>query len=1266
MSKAARKVTMKKYTEEERKQRDDEINEQFASQPASVNTESVDDIIRFLNNNVIGHVEEETAIVLRGDDIEEQPSVKKQKAALDKLVSPQPASKPPRLSRDSVPRMGEMNTFQVEEEQEQEPVRGLLNDELEAPNPEAVVVLEEFDNVRDAFLNQLNRILDNRVNSVLDEVMKNVAEEAKQRRLRAIYKSLTGIDLLETLDTETLQERVNIQLNTNVTWLKTRMNNYILQYFEFAVPKINDIIQALKQFPAAFFVNPDQYDFDISGRGTRTLNFKQITFFVCYIALLCIIIFLYLITGLIKFINDVDTMLGITIEILTENEDIRNLRNEYRARACMTGLGLIEYTLRCINVNHILKLMFSKVGIIPTIAIMCICIYVFRSQSPFFNWIYVLFFKVLRIIIQTFPAADTTAEITKKTVIVFIDTQIYGIDQVAYESSPQRVRDVVDTAIYVSNTTSILVSDAKEFVNNTMDLVPLLCANLTEQVVNANYTDLSIRAASGTVGVINSGIEETAEIVSKNVGDSVVGASNLMVDIGTTALDHGLGALYAGMTIIQDYSIYWGSLVIDKEETDVDEDITKDEIISRLREDTQTDNIFQDEAAMWLSVFHETALAGDFLLHSQDLNKEHTPFISDKFSKIPNPIIANQITVNPRSLITQTLADENLLKAEHDEQNVIVDNAKSDIMRFGTSTDNDHEERNDQIAVIEDKNSTIKAKDVLDKSQFIDDIDFNSIIIPLIKDRYGEEPVRECSLEKVPIDPPQNNVAKEIIHYAGSMVLKIMLPEITIEELQTDLANARAAINNIYTDTKIVVKKTILHAHDTSSYVLTMKQGELRDQLIARAKAIKSATKDTVSQTLTEYNGIVKVAVVVVAGTTILYVAPAAVGLAATILPPLYTTSMAGLQLVGSMGYYGGRAVGYGSYVAVNNVFYPTARAAVYMLSRLLGSFVGNTIRMNPDTRVLTVTNEFTNFIFGNGAMWLPLDQSIGPALQTVSEHSAMVVRGVSEVGEVLTPFVRHNVKELASLIYHNPNTVGAFATLTAAATSSAAVANAIIEAKKNPESNTSHLRGIENKTTSEDIILLNTPQNSPRSSGVDNLMERWFNGLSEQERNQLNAEYDNRQLTQGEKDAEDFKEEYRQYSIGRKGISGKIITKEDIDRDRQLDKLTYMSVMKDRMDKEGVGMKIDETIIDRQRQPMNSKERARISEEEKGAAAADEGFLGRVSKSVSGMFGRGGSKKKRKGSAKKSTRKHNKKSGKKGKSHKRKGSNKKRRHTRR
>jgi len=98
------------------------------------------------------------------------------------------------------------------------------------------------------------------------------------------------------------------------------------------------------------------------------------------------------------------------------------------------------------------------------------------------------------------------------------------------------------------------------------------------------------------------------------------------------------------------------------------------------------------------------------------------------------------------------------------------------------------------------------------------------------------------------------------------------------------------------------------------------------------------------------------------------------------------------------------------------------------------------------------------------------------------------------------------------------------------------------------------------------------------------------------------------------------------------------------------------MKKIQNRMNDEANRLKAAET-------PSN---RPNVNSEEE-AMKADETVFGRVSKSVSGLFGRGGgSKKERKGSAKKSTRRHKKKSGKKGKSNKKKGSNKKRRHTRR
>ena len=1214
-----------------------------------VNTESVDDIINFLNNNIIG--EQETRVALMGDV---EPDIQEQKEALNELVSPQPASRPPRLSRANVPSIGHRPTFQEEGAELQEEALGVIENtprneegaELEEEalgvienrphnDEQALVDLENFQEAKNAFVRQLGILMDNRLKSVEDmiEQIREDGDVAKERaRLTAIYESLTAIKLSDALEIDVLRERVKIQLNTYVTWLKTKTNNYILDYFTFATPKIQEILKILENLPPTFFTDPD--NIDMLGNRSTSLNFKQVSYFVCYIALLCILLMLYLVAGLMKFINDIDTMLGITLEMMSENQDIRELRDEYRKQACMTGLGLIEYTLRCINVNHILKFMFSRVGIIPTISIMCICIYVFRNQSPFFNKIYILFFQVLRIVIQTIPTSNSTAEVTKKTVIVFIDTQIYGVEKVAYDRSPQQIKDAINTVNYVTNSTSSLIGEAKDFVNNTMILVPLLCANLTEQVVNVNYTDVSLKTARGTSDILTTTIEDITEQVSSVINTSVIDTSDIVVNIAKGGLEKGLEALFVGMSVINDYSIYWASLVIEKEE-DGDELNSDEDIIKLLREETDTPDtfntkeiIFQDEAGLWLSVFHETALAGDSLLHTSSLTKEHTSFISDRFSKIPNPILNNQITVNPRSLITRT--DEQILlgELEYPQQNNIVDTRHRNFKGEGTLTENDYEEPADQMVPYEKT-----AKNILDKT-----IEFNSVILPLMKERYGEGSVNEdnsTSLEKISFEPPPNDKMKKMIHVAGGIVLKIIMPETTPERLQRDLADARDAINNLYQGSKVILKTTILKIHDTSNYVLSLDKEKLKNELALRAKAIKDANGELVRETLIQYNRFIKVAVVVVAGTTILYVAPAGLGLAATILPPLYSTSVAGLQLVGSMGYYGTKAIGHGGYVMVNNVFYPTARAAVYMLSRLLGIFIGNTMRINPQTLTVTTTNEVTNFIFGNGAMWLPLDQSIGPIVETVYENSALVVQGASEIKDVLVPFVRHNINEFASVITQNPNTIGAFATLTVAATSTVLVGQAINEAKNNPESNSNHLR------------------KEPEILDTSAFMDPWYNSLTEPEKVQLNSEYDKyiTHLTPEEIQDLDFKEDYRQYLIHHKRK-----TEKEMARDRLTEKYVIMKKIQNRMNDEANRLKAAEP-------PSN---RPNVNSEEE-AMKADETVFGRVSKSVSGLFGRvGGSKKKRKGSAKKSTRRHKKKSGKKGKSNKKKGSNKKRRYTRR
>jgi hypothetical protein len=483
----------------------------------------------------------------------------------------------------------------------------------------------------------------------------------------------------------------------------------------------------LNKFPNAFFEDPDNYELDILGRGESHINLKQITFFVGYIAFLCILLFIYLITSLIKFINDVDTMFGITIETLTEDEDILKLRNEYRRKACITGLGLIEYTLRCINISAILKLLFSKFGILTTISIMCICICVFRSYSPFFNWMYVLIFKVLRVIVEITPVRDTSSYFGKQSVVVFIDSQIYGVTNTAYNSAPQSVKVAVDALSYAANTTGMIVKDTNDIVNKTIELVPLLCANLTEQVVNANYTDLSMR----TQDIVETGLDNAADIVSKVIEQNIVGVSNLFVDLTTSAIDTGLGAVFVGLSVIQDYSIYWGSVVIEDTE----------EVIETIRENVaevddvvkfQNTNKFQNEADMWLSILLETAKSGDILLHSPIVNSEvgkygkHMSVIANKMYNIPDPIPHNQLTINPRSLLTQvdTRVLENMERGIQSPPRVSqtdIDFSEKYKTR-GTSIYNDYVGKNDQIALREDVLREVSeeqalARDILEKTE---------------------------------------------------------------------------------------------------------------------------------------------------------------------------------------------------------------------------------------------------------------------------------------------------------------------------------------------------------------------------------------------------------------------------------------------------------------------------------------------------------------------------------------------------------------------
>jgi len=1207
-----------------------------------VNTDSPGEIAEFLHNNIIG---DGVGNIMRTSE----------KKALSQLVfvSPSPASRAPRSQGISDSFVLPTLIDEVPEPPKNVEVALYVQNDSDIEEARQLVVSEFNDRIsslEDVVRKTLEKITENQTQG-----MERENENKEREKLRAIYKSLFGFEASPSLDNTTLRDRINNQFTTNVTWLKTKINDDINQYFTFATPKIREILSILSKFPAEFLEKPDSYELDLIGRGERNINFKQVVFFIGYLAFLCILLFIGLIATIIKFFNYVDIIIGSTVEGLNEDRDVLEMRNKYREAVGVIGIGIIEYTMRCINIVTILKCMFSRCGILVTIGIMGIFIYLCRSSSSAFNWVYILIFKVLRIIVEYVPAGDTYSYFGKKSITVFIDSQITNVSNAVYNASPQ-VRAVQDTINFVTNTTGPILDNTKEFVNITMTAVPLITAGIINNVVNANLTEVS----QVTQTAVNSVVSNAASIVSKVAEDNIVGVSNFFVDITASAIDTGLGGVFLGLSVMQDYAILFAATTIENgDDVGVVEDNV--EVVETLREDVndfQNTDEFKNERDIMLSIVLETLSAGDSLLHSSigtdKIGKysKHMYFIAEKMSAIPAIVPHNQLTINPRSLLTQT--DTGLLEniERGYQSSPQISDSEQLLIKFkpmGTSIDNVYDEKSGQMIIpgnatqdVITGNATQDAVTILTKLEDIgiNNNTYNSVILPLAKERYGNG---YGELTKFSLEPIDNPNVMSMINITGSMVLKCILPPEDIDNIIVLQKAASRAINEVIDGSRFVIKKGLLYTIDRTGEVLAIGREGLSNKVREKANTIKESNAQTISNVLTRYEDLIKVSVIIVGGTAILYVAPAASGFISTLLPPLYTASVTGLQLVGSMGYYTGRAVGYAAYAGVNNVFYPTLRASVYMLSQLLGrNLIGNSYLINRDSVV--VSNEFTKFIFGNAAMWLPLDQSMAPLMQTVSENYALVARAAYEIEDTLSPFVRHNMYALAKTIQENPNVVNAFGVTSVAIASSTAVGIAINDAKRSSVSS-ENFRGTRRRNLDKEI--LDTPQGTPRNSSIaeqyTDSLQSWYNTLPPAEQKSLLAEYENRTLTPGEKIVEDFNEDYRMYTVGRPNADGKIITEVDAELDRITTKLRYIKQIYDRRKKEEEDMQKNE-------QPKQPP-------------------IQQPSKSITDRFSdlfKGGYKKTRRRRVKKSTRKGNKKSGKKGKSNKKRHSNKKRKYSRR
>lgn len=1215
----------------------------------TLNSETSKEIIDFLQNH---------------EDI----NVIEQKDALDRLVSPvelvSPAAsmRPPRPAVGSVPTLGYSPAFTQTSEvitQTSEDLTQTSEDLLiEVDNsPENQMVVKEI--LSDTISSQ---IIPFPLLGLLEKLDEMYDENKKKRLYNDVYLGLYGKPPLSSLSVEDVKAKIDERFNTRIRWLKRRMNNYVNEYFSFANPIIENIKTALRKSQGNFFTSFQDMDFNIA-TSSREIDPSKVTFFIGYVTLLCIMLFINFIARFIKILNDVDSTFGSIIEIITEDTDVLKVRNEYRRHACIQSLGLIEYTFRCININTILRLLFSQLGILGTITIMIIFIAVFRNQSSLFNWFYVIFFKVLLLIVENTPANDVTSKAGKGAAIIFINSQINGatgavesVGELTYNSLPSSAQQIVDLTV---ETTDMITSGASDFYSNVTIAFPLACANISNQIVNANLSSIK----EGVTTAVEETITEAARYTSDVALRRITGINNAAVDFSTIIMEDVMIGTFAFARAVNQISIFGASLIVNKDDDNVtdspsinDTDSPSIKVIESLREEVthfNDDKLFISKVDQQLAMIMEATKEANELLHSPftpDVEKEeiHMKFIKKMVDTIQLPTIRNQLNVNPHSV-------ENI----------------SDLLQRVTNSNNN----NTEISQVIDTNAIISELKPMGTTPVFNETDIAIIpqesknktqLYKLFSERNSSAMVNitqsSSDLNKLGLTTiPFTNTVVSTINTAGGLILKCVIPEEDIGIIIQDVEYLGNAINSIYKAVDLGRRQVVLSVYDTTKDYTPDNLDKLRLGLRKRANDIKGASADIIKQTLDSYENIIKIGVVVAGGAALFYVAPVALGLTATLYPSLYTSSVTGLQLVGSVGYRGIEAVGSTSYLGFNYLFFPTARFGVYMLSKWFDFLSKKTIG---DIGVQRI-------VFGDTGMYLSFGSSIEPIIDTVTPYYDVAAPIVQENALAFSSKMSIMGDELGVSILLNPNYVAAYATVMLASSASAIVGAAIYSDLNNilNEPNIGRLRGsyqnilkqhsnlnVLRSTRSSDYIPLNTPQpsregsleGSPRESDEEfdnkHLMNR-FELLDPSEQDIVMKQY------------EEFKQKrYSELSPEQKKLEDDVrANSEEIlfnlpSKDRAEDE-EFARMAK----REGLRIFTDKIYL-----PEKKRKLAEAEAEKK--RADEEGYLA----VLSGFFKGGASKNTRKKRVKKSTRKYNKKSGKKGKSNKKKRSNKKHRHSRR
>ena len=1188
--------------------------------------ETRDRIMEFLQNHPQTHVETDLDIINFSQN-QHDLDVLQQKAALEQLISPSGSQKP---ARPGYIKPVIKNDIEQEEEQE----------EQEEERLEEIIFMENAPELQEVMVNrvaQMDMIAENMV-----DMINRMNEETRTIRIyHDIYRDLNGgKEGLESWEVADLQREINKKFNTRVGWVKSKITNTINRYFEFANPIITDIRNTLQQLPSEFFtLSQEQLDFNVTASSDgRRLNLSKIMIYIGYILVLCMILFVNLIVSIFQMLNYIDTIIGRGIETVRDNEYIMKLKADYRREACIQSIGLIEYTLRSINISYILKLIFTPIGLIIFIPIMIISIVVFRNQSSLFDWLYVLFFKVLLFIVENTPATNVSSQTAKGITIIFINSQITGtsgaIDSttdIIYGSLPKSGQDLVD---YTANTSSIITSGASNLYTNTMVVLPMAIANISNQVLNTNLSTFGNLSQDKLNETITKAAEFTKKVADNNIGFVV----NKTIDITELVAENILVGTFAFARILNDVSIFGASLLTSDKVNSIE---TLREQVEEFKEITDqqlgNDNLFISEQDEQYAIIIESTNQMNNLIKSPftqsvDIETAHMSFIANKMRQTSTPGnkpsgIRNKLTINPYSV---TEVDDAILKlgrnipnSEPEEQIIIKDQDPFGLKLKGTQPEH-----------IEVVDAVIKYKLVVIDEE-------NTAYVPIYD---TETEVATQRLSQISIQLPPRSIASSI-RSAGGLILQVILPEEEMDNLIKGVKIVGNEISNLYSkinsipDFQPIVREGVLKLHDTTKSYTSGNLDILKQELQKRSGDIKSSSVDIITKTLNDYEGLVKIGVVVAGGAALFYVAPAAVGLATIISPPLYTGAVTGLQLVGSIGSNVARVSGTAGYTGFNYLFFPTARMGMYMISKWFDLIARKTVGDVGLHRL----------VFGDTGMYLSFGGSVGPVIDSAMPFYNAIEPVVTENALAVGTQLNDMSEELATQILLHPNYVAAFATAMIASSASAVVGIAIRDDIKNPERiYRSSLRGSfedrlqrsENnikvtRTLKSDKILLDTPESSPRERDDYINMEHLIDPFDQLLPDQRQTVY----------------KLFEQEKIAR---FNKLTPEEKRIRNEYDDELRQIRDESSPEDRE----EHDEALRLQKKYELNQFTKKYLeqkkAEEEESTRAVKSGFF------------YGGSNKTQKRRVKKSTRKHKKNLGKKGKSNKRRGSNKKRRHSRR